>query len=294
VLGPVTCAACGAKVREDRARCLRCGAPLRPPPPAQTRLSTTTLAIVAGALALGGVTTWFVLSPAAAPAPPAVVQTAAPPPAPGARPARTVDAARETAQARTFSSREVSRSGMAAYNRGDVAGSLEQFRAAVDADPENPEALNNVGQVLVRSGRTRDAIPYFDRAIGISDGVWAYHFNRARAYAQLQQWTSAVTGYREAARLFPDDYVTQFNLAKALEANGELTAAVDAYARAIGLAPGEPDFHLAHGQALEAAKRPAEAAAAYRRYLELVDAAPQAEKIKSRIAQLEGNARIDP
>jgi hypothetical protein len=28
VAGPVTCAACGAKVRDDRTQCLRCGAAL--------------------------------------------------------------------------------------------------------------------------------------------------------------------------------------------------------------------------------------------------------------------------
>ena len=187
-----------------------------------------------------------------------------------------------------FASREVSHYAIAAYNRGDVTGSLEQFQAAVDADPQNAEALNNLGQALVRGGRPREAIPYFDRALRIAGGVWAYHFNRARAYAQLEEWSPAIAGYREASRLFPDDYVTQFNLAKALRANGELEQAISGFARAIELAPGQADFHLSHGLALEAAGRPAEAVAAYRRYLELENAAPEADKIKARIARLEG------
>jgi tetratricopeptide (TPR) repeat protein len=185
---------------------------------------------------------------------------------------------------------EVARHGVAAYAKGDLPGSLEQFQAAVDADPSNPEALNNLGQLLVRTGRPRDAIPHFDRAIQLSSDAWAYHFNRARAYALLEQWSAAVAGYREAQRLFPDDYVTQFNLARALEANGEIDAAVAGFARAIELAPGETGFHLSHARALEAARRPRDAAAAYRRYLELEAAPSQAEKIKAKIAELEGGA----
>ena len=200
------------------------------------------------------------------------------------------DAPVESTAAPVFAAKESSREGVAAYGSGDLSGSLEHFEAAVEADPANSEALNNLGQVLVRTGRPRDAIPYFDRAIQVSGEAWAYHFNRARAYAQLEQWSSAIAGYRDAAALFPDDYVTQFNLAKALEANRELDAAVEAFARAIALAPGQTEFHLSHARALETARRPAEAAAAYRRYLELEESAPQADKIKARIAELERGA----
>lgn len=210
---------------------------------------------------------------AAAAAPPAPPPPAAADPAP-------------LATAPAFDSRQVAAAGLVAYTRGDITGSVEQFQAVVEADPQNAEALNNLGQVLVRSGRPREAIPYFDRAIAQAGGVWAYHFNRARALGQLQQWSAAVAGYRAAARLFPDDYVTEFNLAKALDAAGDLPAAITGYERAIALAPSEADFHLAHASALERAARPADAAAAYERYLELLEDAPNAEKIRARIAQL--------
>ena len=202
----------------------------------------------------------------------------------------SAEATERSTPAPVFSAMDTSRQGVAAYAKGDVSGSLEQFQAAVAADPDNADALNNLAQLLVRTGRPRDAIPYFDRAIQASGTSWAYHFNRARAYAQLAQWPSAIAGYRDAAQLFPDDYITQFNLAKALEANGDIDSAIASFARAIVLAPGQTDFHLSHGRALEAARRPAEAATAYRRYLELEEAAPRAEEIKARIAALERGA----
>jgi tetratricopeptide (TPR) repeat protein len=198
------------------------------------------------------------------------------------------------AVARTYSSVVTSidarRPGEAAYIAGDIPRAVEQFERAVEADPRDPEALNNLGQVLVRSGRVPEAIPHFDRAIAIVPGKWSYHFNRARAFATMEEWPRAIEGYRDALRVFPDDYVTYFNLAKALQKSGDLRGAIEAFEHAIRLAPGEADFHLAHGVALEAAQRKGDAAAAYRKYLELAQAAPEADKVKARIALLEGGA----
>lgn len=286
----IVCATCGAKAREDRARCLRCGEPLvaaRQSPPETPASRPTAMLIVAG-IVLCGVGALVVgrSSNVAAEVTPTATHVAAP--SSGAPPpssaARGVPLVPEAAIAAI----DASRAGIAAYNSGDVAGSVQEFTAAVQANPENAAALNNLGQVLVRSGRAAEAIPYFDRAIGVSGATWSYHFNRARAYGEMNAWPQAIAGYRDAAGLFPEDYATQFNLAKALQANGDLPEAIDAFERAIALAPGQADFHLAHGFALEAAQRSRDAAAAYRRFLELEPSSPEAEKIKARISQLEG------
>jgi tetratricopeptide (TPR) repeat protein len=250
-------------------------------------MSIRALGVVAGAIVLGGIAMTFIGGPvetAARVAPPAAVASAMPASStdPGVRTVPNQQAIDPGA-----ASMDISRAGLAAYNRGDVAGSIEQFTTAVEADPGNADALNNLGQALVRAQRTREAIPFFDRAVAASGSTWAYHFNRARAHAELKQWGQAVGGYRDAARLFPGDYVTAFNLAKSLQASGDLPGAIAEFDRAIALAPGEADFHLSKAYALETAKRPRDAAAAYRQYLELEESAPQAEKIKARIAQIE-------
>jgi tetratricopeptide (TPR) repeat protein len=177
--------------------------------------------------------------------------------------------------------------GQQAYVSGNIDTSLQQLQAAADANPNDPRALSDLGQLLVRTGRAREAVAYLDKAVSLKPDSWAYQFNRARAYAQLQEWGQAVEGYRAAARLFPDDYATQYNLAKALQASGDIDAALAAYQKAIELAPGQSDFQLSYGLALETAKRPKDAAAAYRRYLELEPDSPQAEKVKAHLAALE-------
>ena len=179
-----------------------------------------------------------------------------------------------------------SRTGIASYNDGDIASALTQFSAAVEHDPDNADALNNHGQALVRAGRPREALPYFDRAVALGEGVWSYHFNRARAFSELKEWRQAVAGYTDAARLFPDDYVTQFNLARAQEASGDLPGAIRAYAKAAELAPGQADFHLWYARALDLNGNGAKAIAEYRRFLELEPDTSHAEKIRARLDEL--------
>jgi tetratricopeptide (TPR) repeat protein len=199
-------------------------------------------------------------------------------------PRRTTDV--DVPPPQDVTSADFSRTGLAAYNGGDLASAEAKLKAAVEVDGQNAEALNNLGQVLVRAGKASEAIAYFDRAIAISDSVWAYHFNRARAYAEMKDWSQAIAGYNDAVRLFPGDYATHFNLAKAREASGDLPGAVESYGKAAELAPGQGEFQLWYGRALDRSGRQQDAVAAYKKFLELEPDGPQAEKVKARLAQL--------
>jgi tetratricopeptide (TPR) repeat protein len=291
----VTCAACGSAVPGGRTVCGRCGSRNleAQAAPAETRSAKPMrFALVAVALTIVGIAIAMLAgspnttSPVAASEPGSV--------ATGQSGAATDASSRQEAARGEFSALDASRSGVAAYNAGDIGAATTQFSAAVEADPNNASALNNFGQMLVRNGRSREAIPYFDRAIAIADGVWSYHFNRARAYAELKEWRRAIDGYTTAAKLFPDDYVTQFNLAKARQADGDLVGAINAYRRAAELAPDQAEFQLWYGLALERGGRGTEAAAAYRRFLELEPNGPQAEKVKARLAQVGGGTPVTP
>ena len=83
--------------------------------------------------------------------------------------------------------------------------------------PDDPEALNNLGLVLERSGQIDEAIARFSRAAQLGPRNWAYHFSLAHALAQRQTWDRAVSEYRIAAGLYPTDAATQCNLATALQ-----------------------------------------------------------------------------
>jgi len=179
-----------------------------------------------------------------------------------------------------------SSAGSAAYQAGDFEGALEKYEDAIARNPEDAEAQSNLGQVLVRLGRPSEALPHFDRAIALIQGRWAYHFNRARALKLLGRLDESIAAYRTVEQLLPDDYATIFNLGQTLHLKGDEGAAVQEYLKAIALSPDDGSFRLALGISLEKLKRRAEAAAAYGEYLRLSPQAPDADKIRARIAQL--------
>ena len=286
----VICAACGAKVKSGRVKCLRCGEPLvarqETAAPPSRPIPWTMVGVASGCVVLAGLAVMLAGDRQSSPSTtPTVVEASREPHGP----ARSTTSSSRQATAPDPASTAVSDliGGQQAYVSGNIDASVQQLQAAVDANPNDPRALNDLGQVLVRTGRAREAVAYLDKAVSLKPDSWAYQFNRARAYGQLQQWGQAVDGYQVAARLFPDDYATQYNLAKALQASGDLSSALTAYEKAIELAPGQSDFQLSYGLALETANRRQDAAAAYRRYLELEPDSPQAERVKAHLTALE-------
>ena len=181
---------------------------------------------------------------------------------------------------------DASGKGASAYMAGDYATALEQYRAAVERNPQDAESLSNLGQVLVRMNKTDEALQYFQRAVSILPDRWAYQFNLARALGLVGRLDESVTAYRRAQQLFPDDYVTTFNLALMLHKRGDEDGAVDQYRKAIALQPEDASFRLALAASLERLQKRSEAAAAYQEYLRLSPSGPDADKVRARIAEL--------
>ena len=287
------CAVCGAKFNAERDRCPRCRAKLDLPDAEARAVAARreaarnrrfqVIGITAFTVALAGVGAVWVFAPK--PQSDVVRPSTVDPLAARRAPAPQADTAAPSApKERTFM--DAPGAAAEAYHAGDIADALQHYEEAVAKNPRDAEALSNLGQVLVKQGRADEALPYFNRAIDLDQGRWAYVFNRGRAYAVLERWTECIADYRRAAELFPNDYATAFNLAQALHKSGDEDAAVAAYQKAIALAPQEASFRMALGISLEKLNRKAEAAAAYGEALKLAPAAPDADKVKERIAQL--------
>jgi len=178
--------------------------------------------------------------------------------------------------------------GAVAYGGGDYGAALAQYQAAVERNPRDAESLSNLGQVLVRLNRAEEALAYFQRALEIVPDRWSYQFNLARALGLVNRTAESIAAYRKAQQLFPDDYVTTFNLALTLHKSGDDAGAVEQYRKAIALQPDDASFRLALGNSLVGLDKRSEAAAAYEEYLRLSPSAPDADKVRARIAVLTG------
>jgi Flp pilus assembly protein TadD len=284
----VICGQCGSKVAARGKRCPRCRGSIAGPDPAiaaaASRRMRQVAAGLAGAFVLVTGVLWLrsesvapVVRPAGAVLDPMAGRRAEPPP-----PAAAIE--QPAAAPRKFM--DASAVGASAYAAGDYEGSLAQFETAVERNPQDAESLSNLGQVLVRLNRAEEALPYFDRAIAIIPSRWTYQFNRAKALGTLGRWDEAIEGYRRAQAIFPEDYATAFNLGMALHKKGDEAGAVEAYQKAIALEPTDPSFRMALAISYERLQKPAEAAAAYGEALKLSPDAPDADRVRARIAQL--------
>ena len=289
------CQACGAKTKEGRLRCPRCGEVLHaaaPTTPTAVAVPSGVPALYAsyrGPLVLAGtvlsVIVLFVVIASQREPVAQSVTTAAAPAKPVAAPAPTSAPARPDPgflDAKT--------GGGTAYRAGDYVSALEQYKKAVSLNPNDGDALNNLGQLHARNGDPAAAIPHLQKAAQLYPSVWAYRFNLAHAHGRLGEWSQAADDYRQASKLFPDDYVTHFNLGMALHKTGNEEAAVSEFQKGAGLAPSEPSFHLSLGMSYERLNRAADAVKSYEQYLALSPSAPEADKVKARIEHLRNPA----
>ena len=285
-MASIVCQVCGAKTKAGRLRCPRCGEILAAAAPAAQPLPGLAALYQRhrGPLVLTGSVLSVILlvvvivrrpkeeieptkQPAAVKPVAAPVQTVAPvQPDPGFLDPKT--------------------GGAAAYASGDYTSALEHYKNAVSRNPNDGDALNNLGQLYARNGEPAVALPYFEKAVQLYPGVWAYRFNLAHAHGRLGNWPQAVDDYRQARNLFPEDYVTHFNLGMALHKMGDEEAAVHEFRKGADLAPAEPSFHVSLGISYEHLNRPEEAMRAYEHYLAMSPSAPDADKVKARIEHL--------
>src|SRR5438128_8277027 len=295
----VICASCGARIKANRERCLRCDEPLvaAAPAPAPLRLPDWLTASSGRMLMFGAAASLVVLLAATvmweSRSAPAVDDVARPAPGAPLTSLRPGTSARPGAAGAATSepfmpvtALDSSRLAGAAYSSGDLASAKAHFDEAVAKNPDDPDAINGVGQILARQGQVDEAIQRFTRAIQLAPNKWTYHFNLAHAEGQLGHWDNAIAEYRTAAGLFPQDYATQYNLAMALHKKGDDEGAVGEFKRAIELAPSEASFHLSLGISLEKTGKVADAQREYAQYLEMEPSAPEAEKLKAHIQAL--------
>ncbi|HME38056.1 MAG TPA: sulfotransferase, partial [Steroidobacteraceae bacterium] len=143
----------------------------------------------------------------------------------------------------------------------------ESFGRATALDPKFADAHNDLGQVLLRLGRTDAAIASCQRALAVRPHFAAALGNLANAERARGALTAAIAGYRRVIALEPGLAEAHRNLGSALLEAGEREAAIASLQTAVAL---RPEFTAAVAQlagALNAAGRGAEAIAHYERLL---------------------------
>ena len=154
--------------------------------------------------------------------------------------------------------------GVQHHRAGRLAEAEACYRRVLTAQPNNADALSNLGVALKGLGRLDDAIAAYRQAIAIRPDSAEAHSNLGNALRDRGELDEAVTAYREAIRVKPDYAEAHCNLGNALRDRGELDEAVTACREVIRVKPDYAEAHSNLGNALRDQGKLEEAVAAYR------------------------------
>ena len=113
------------------------------------------------------------------------------------------------------------------YSEWDFRGVEEEFRIALQQNPNYPTALQWHAEYLSLIGRYDDAIREITRAIGLMPNSAVMHHNAGQIYQAARRYDEAIAEYRTALRLDPTFTSSQAFMALAYMHKGMYDKAMD-------------------------------------------------------------------
>ena len=162
------------------------------------------------------------------------------------------------------------------YRQAGAWGSSERlFRNALEADPSNAFALDGLGTVRSREGRTEEAEALFRQAIRLAPGSLQPHSNLSTVLLREGRTAEAVSEAEAALRISPGYPAARLNLASALSSGGREAEALPQYEAVVRSTPGSAAARIGLGACLAALGRSAEAEAEFREAARIDPSNPQ-------------------
>jgi tetratricopeptide (TPR) repeat protein len=121
------------------------------------------------------------------------------------------------------------------------------LRGVLHQDPENGQALEQLSQILVDEGRSKDAIELLSQAAEDSASPDIYGL-LGDAYSQQKDYVKAEDAYRKAVDEDPDDPAHRHGLAQALLSEDKYPEALEQFKKLAELEPGTSENYLRMAQ----------------------------------------------
>tara|TARA_B100001123_G_scaffold425550_2_gene538534 strand:+ start:11597 stop:13399 length:1803 start_codon:yes stop_codon:yes gene_type:complete len=116
-------------------------------------------------------------------------------------------------QARTTTEVALAR-GVSLLSQNQIDDTVKHYQDLIQSDPHQAKYQNELGYVLLRAGRGKEALTPLLRAAELDDTVPQTHNSLGAVYAQTGRWSEAVQAFRRSIELQPDYPEAQFNLAQ--------------------------------------------------------------------------------
>jgi len=174
------------------------------------------------------------------------------------------------------------------YGFGKLPAAEADYRHALLIRPNYPEAHNNLGQLLARTGRLAEAVAEFDKALDVNLYMepWVARCNKGQTLYQLGRKDEGLAELRTCIRIAPRYCQGRRELGRILLGEGksvEALAELEAYARAC---PKTADAQLQLGTARLKGGDAAGARAAFESCLALAGEGPEADECRKTLLLL--------
>ena len=114
------------------------------------------------------------------------------------------------------------------------------YRAALEKEPDLPDALNLLGMIILDAGDSQQAARLFGRAAAAAPEVAQYHLNLGNAHSVARRYDRAVAALEKAARLDPSSLAAHYNLGLAQLSRQQNEEALVALGEVLRIDPEHP------------------------------------------------------
>jgi tetratricopeptide (TPR) repeat protein len=166
--------------------------------------------------------------------------------------------------------------GFVLNRQGRTGGAIASYEKAVELDPDDAEAQDELADLLTGQNRIAEARPHYEQAIAVytgalerDPGLRGINNRLGLDLTKVGRPAEAVAQFEQALARNPTSYEVHTNLGLALFHLGRIPEAISHYAAAARLNPGSATIQSNLGYALVVAGRPAEALVHFEQTLQI-------------------------
>lgn len=139
--------------------------------------------------------------------------------------------------------------GSALYHLDDVEGAISQYQKAIKIKPDLVVAYFNLGIAYQSQSVFNKALTAYQKVIELEPRFYEAHGNIGAIYLLQDNFDSAIESFKQSIKII-DHARGHFNLANAYRNQGHLVDAISSYRRAIEMNPNNAEFCSVLGDAL--------------------------------------------
>jgi len=202
----------------------------------------------------------------------------------------------EKAEKRKQSSAEVQSlfdAGLQLAQQEKYADAIEQFKKALEKDPEQANILGNMADCYSKMDKNQDALDLYEKAIKIKPDDAALYTNMGVILSKMGKNTESQEAFKKAASLNPASSAQNFyNIGATLVNNGKSTEAAESFKQAIAADPNFAEAYYQLGLCLSGKPETAgDAIQALQKYIQIGKKPDQIDVAKQLIAALQGSVK---